>query len=456
MFVRVRGILAGLSLLFVFLLTSCGGSGNTKSQTQTTTPQAFYASTSDIPVSGPAVPGIDTYDQAVKSFMLKWNAPGLTLAVARNGQLIVARGYGYAEYDAKQPMQPDSRMRIASASKTFTAVTVLHLVEQGKLNLDDPFMDILTQYQLPPNGDQRIRGITIRHLLQHAGGWDRNISGDPMGMSPQIVSALRVAAPATCSDTIRYMLEKRLDFNPGEKFVYSNFGYCILGRVIEKLTGQRYEDYVRQAVLAPMDIHAMSIGRTQLVNRGLYEVRYYDFSGAPQRQSVFPNAGMVDGPYGFASVEAYDANGGWVASAIDLTRFMTAIDGTRGNFLNSSTIAEFTGKPNLVIYDTNPSWNGSPRSDGWYGLGIFMQPDVQGQTWWHWGNMPGTDSIMLRNGRGYAWAAVVNTEPKDIVNFMNELDQLLWNAFNTGVQGPPTDLYPQFPSADVPATGLQN
>jgi len=447
-------------LVLSLLLTSCGGggSGNSNAGAQATTAKAFYSLASDIPVSGPAVPGVDAYDQAVKSFMLKWNAPGVTLAVVWNGQLIVARSHGYAEYDTKQLMQPDSRMRIASASKTFTSVAILHLVEQGKLSLDDRFLDILTQFQVPPNGDQRLHQITIRQLLQHSGGWDRAISGDPTGMSATIVSALGVPAPATCSDTIRYMMGKPLDFNPGEKFAYSNFGYCILGRVVEKLSGQRYEDYVRNEVLSTMDIRGMSIGRTMLSQRGMNEVRYYDSAGAPLYQSVFPNGGKVEGPYGLFSVEAGESFGGWVASVVDLTRFMTALDGTRGNFLNPEMVTVMTAKPDLVVPDAAPGWNGAYRTDGWYGLGLFLQPDTQALTWWHWGNMPGSDAVMLRNGRGYAWAVLVNTftTTSNAASFMSDLDTLMWNAFNGGVQGSTTDLYAQYPSPDVPPSGVQN
>jgi len=440
-------------ITFVFLLSACGGGGSSPATPPKTN---YYSSATEIPMSGPDVPGVEIYDAAVRSLMIKWNVPGMTVAVVRNGKLIVARGYGYAEYDAREPMQPGSRMRISSASKTFTAVAIIHLVEKGKLNFDDRFLDILTQYQVPANGDQRLRSVTIRNLLQHSGGWDRGKSGDPMGMSKQVVDALHVPAPATCSDTIRYMMSKPLDFNPGDHFVYSNFGYCILGRVVEKLTGMRYEDYVRSEILAGMDVHGMSTGRTLLSQRGPYEARYYDYSGAPMYDSVMPGGGKVEGPYGAFSVEAADAHGSWVASSIDLTRFMTSIDGTRQKFWNPDMATAFSARPSLVTQDPTPAWNGTQNSDGWYGMGIFVQPDTQDMTWWHWGNSPGDDSIMLRNGRGWAWAALANTLPKDAVGFMNDLDALLWSAFNSGVQGSDTDLYEQFPSPDVPSSGVQN
>jgi CubicO group peptidase (beta-lactamase class C family) len=439
------------SLLVVFfvLLTGCTGYYQTPERT-------FYTSTTEIPVSGPEVPGVTRYDDSIKQLMVQWNLPGLTLAVVRNGKLIVARGYGYSDFDAKLAMKPAARMRIASASKTFTAAAILHLVEQGKLSLDDRFLNVLTQYQLPANADQRLGTITIRQLLQHSGGWDRDISGDPIGMPWKVEAALNVLPRVTCSQTITYMLSQKLDFNPGERYAYSNFGYCILGRVIEKASGKRYEEYVRDEVLSPIDIHAMSIGHTARSQLGLNEVVYYDFSRAPFYTSVLPGGGNVEGPYGVFPVETGDASGGWVASAIDLTRFMTALDGTRRQFLRPATVVEFTAKPDLVTQNPNPPWNGTERHGGWYGMGIFAQPDTQGLTWWHWGNMPGTHAVMLRNGRGYTWAALVNTMPKDIGHFMNVLDVLLWNAHDAGVEDSPTNMYPQFPSPEVPASDVQN
>ena len=433
--------------LLMLLISECGYSPRTSNRT-------FFTSLSEIPVTGPDVPGIEQYDEAIKALMVEWKLPGLTLAVARDGKLIVARGYGYADYDAKQPMQPYSRMRIASASKTFTAAAILHLVEMGKLDLDDRWLDILTQYQLPPNADQRLRSVTIRQLLQHSGGWDRDINRE---RSPsEISSALGISGRVRCSQTITYMLTQKLEFGPGERFAYSNFGYCILGRVIEKLTGKLYEDYIRGVVLEPMAIRGMTIGHTLLSQRGPDEVRYYDFPGALYSRSVLPGGGLVERPYGAFAVETGDASGGWVASSIDLTRFMTAMDGTRQRFLSAAMLAEFTAKPNLKVTSTNPAWNGTPRTDGWYGAGIFVQPDIQDLTWWHWGNMAGTDSVMLRNGRGYAWASITNTMPQNTGGFMVALDRVLWDGFNAGIAGSATDLYAQFPSREVPASDNPN
>ena len=136
-------------------------------------------------------------------------------------------------------------------------------------------------------------------------------------------------------------------------------------------------------------LYGMSSARTQLSQRGANEVRYYQYPGESLAPFVSPNGGWVEWPYAGSSLEASDASGGWVGSAIDLTRFLTAFDGTRGEFLSPDMLVELTAKPSLLAPNPTPAWNGTQRSDGWYGLGIFLQPDVQDLTWWHWGNMLG-------------------------------------------------------------------
>ncbi len=112
--------------------------------------------------------------------------------------------------------------------------------------------------------DERLDDITIRHLLQHRGGWDRDKSFDAMFRSVDFAKALGVDPPAGPDTIIRVMLGKPLDFDPGHRYAYSNYGYCLLGRVIEKLSGESYEQYVKTKVLAPIGVTAMRIGATQL------------------------------------------------------------------------------------------------------------------------------------------------------------------------------------------------
>lgn len=248
--------------------------------------------------------------------------------------------------------------------------------------------------------------------------------------------------PVLCPDVIRYMMGQPLDFAPGSKQVYSNLGYCILGRVVEKVSGQPYELYVRNNVLAPMDVHAMSIGYSHDIGQqGPYESKYYEYSGAPLYDSVFPDLGKVPLSYGGFEILTLDAPGGWIGSAIDLTRVLTAVDGSRtGPFLFATTTMEYTADPGL------PDWN--TDQNYWYGLGIFVGPDPQ--TWYHGGSISGTESQLLRDSNGYTWCIMTNSESSDAGALHQELGSTMRQALGSGLQESAKDLYPQFLSPPLP------
>src|SRR5262249_50927473 len=176
-------------------------------------------------------------------------------------------------------------------------------------------------------GDSRISRITIRNLLTHSGGWDAIKSGDPIvaPFSQQISSAMGIAFPPTPTAIISYMLDRQLDFDPGTRFAYSNFGFLVLGRVIEQVSGLTYSEFVRLEVLAPLGIERMRPGRTPLSLRAPGEVRYYDYPGAPLVDSLIPGVtGKVTEPYsGIIAFESVDSAGSWIASSIDLVRIFT-------------------------------------------------------------------------------------------------------------------------------------
>ncbi len=425
-----------LALLSGAMLVGCNLPNNHEANTN------VIPAGSDIPRSGPNVAGVEAYDNVIPALMTRWNIPGVAVAVAKDGHLILARGYGYADKESKTPVQPDMLFRIASITKPITSATVLRLVEQGKLHLDDRFSEILRpEFPLPKKADPRLRKITLRNLLQHTGGWDRESTNyDPMGDAGHIATALGLTPPVTARDIIRYMLARPLDFDPGTKYIYSNFGYCMLGRVIEKVIGTRqtYEAYVQTHVLAPMGIHDMRIGHSLLSGRAPNEVKYYEMAGNGQAPSVFPGGGDVPAPYGSFSIEAMDSHGGWIASAIDLTRFFTALDGHRGPaLLSPASIAQMTARPDI------PKWK---DSKSWYGLGISVQPQGSDANWKHGGLLPGTSTLVVRSYNGYCWAILTNFSAPDTDKFGKEMDEAMWKALGSGLEGSPTDLYEQFPS----------
>ncbi|HEY3064850.1 MAG TPA: serine hydrolase domain-containing protein, partial [Methylomirabilota bacterium] len=125
--------------------------------------------------TGSALSGLKAYDELMTALLRKWNVPGASLVVARDDKLVLARGYGLADKSRHAPVEPTSVFRLASLSKTVTAVAVLTLVEEGRLRLDDKVLPILGELGPRPGkiNDPRVHDVTVRHLLEHSGGFDR-------------------------------------------------------------------------------------------------------------------------------------------------------------------------------------------------------------------------------------------------------------------------------------------
>ncbi len=278
----------------------------------------------DLPMSGKAVPALAAFDRAMQQFMQERHIPAGTLAVMRDGRLLLSRGYGFADRQRTRGIAPDAPFRIASVSKPFTAAAVRKLIRDGKLRLDTRVFPLLGIS--PPRGhkaDPRLRDITVEHLLEHRGGWDRQATFDPMFRSRQIADALGIPSPPSARDVIRYMAGQPLQFDPGSRSAYSNFGYVVLGRVIEKVSGRSFIDYLHTAILRPLHIKSVEVGRTLPRDRNPREPFYSDPATWP---CVFGPNGRppVPAPDGGFSVEIMDANGGLIASAPDVARFMNA------------------------------------------------------------------------------------------------------------------------------------
>ncbi len=369
------------------------------------------AGTAEVIATGQAHPALAPFDRLMTGFLQEHNLPGAALAVARDGRLVYSRGFGYADWDRRKPVHPGSLFRIASVSKPVTAVAVLRLVEQGKLRLNDRVFEVL---QLtPPRGpkvnfDERWRRVTILHLLQHTGGWDRDRSFDPMFVSPEVVAELKVPPPARPDDIIQYVLRRPLDFEPGSKHVYSNFGYCLLGRVIEKVSGQGYEDYACNEVLAPLGATRMRLGKTLLSERAKGEVKYYVRDNATAPAIMGPNLGKpVPWPYGAWCIESMDAHGGWIASAEDLVRFASAFnDPATCQVLNEKSIHRMFAPP---AGPPGHRKDGKPK-DRYYACGwqVVRVGDRGQVNTFHTGLLDGTNTILVRRFDGLTWAVLFN------------------------------------------------
>jgi N-acyl-D-amino-acid deacylase len=299
-----------------------------------------------LPTTGDEVAQFAVVDAWMQEFMQSKKIPGGSLAIAIDGEIKLARGYGYADRENEQPVQPDSLFRIASISKPVTAVAVLKRVDEGKLKLEDKIVDLLKlRGESIHDYDPWWNEVTLHHLLTHTGGWDRNRSGDPMFMDEETVNAFGASLPVTHRQLIDFQFLRGLDYVPGERYAYSNFGYCLLGRAIEQVTGKPYEQYVRQEIFAPLGITTARIGGSLESERAEKEVKYYTIDDSTDTAVIGPS---IDGEkvlsqYGGWNQPLLDSHGGWIMSSIDLVKFGCALDevqegkATRGKLLTPAT-----------------------------------------------------------------------------------------------------------------------
>lgn len=384
--------------------------------------------------TGTVVAELDPIERRLIAVMQKHRLPGASFALARGGKLIYARGFGFADRDRQIPVDPDSLFRTGSIAKPITALTLLKLQEQGKLTLDAKVFDILSEYQTAIR-DPRLRQITVRQLLHHTGGWDPETSGDPLFPDHSDIGGAGGSFPPTHQEVIEAWLRQPLDANPGTAYNYSNFGFLLAGRVIAKVFGQPYSEAVRDLVLAPQGITHVRIGRSLEGQVAPNEVRYYDvysrrsssiFSVVPQQVAL---------PYGTFSLELADSAGGWIASAPDLVRLLTAANNTRGSLLHPSSFQQFVERP-----------AGLRQESTWYGLGIVVAPASGGVNFIHNGGIPGTHSLFGSFSDGVAFAFLTNTNPGDGVSAAIDNDVAI--ALTEGMAAigrwPDRDQFPSF------------
>lgn len=166
-----------------------------------------------------------------------------SVLVSENGNVILAKGYGYSNIDSKIECTPETKFRIGSITKQFTSMLVMQLVEKGKIKLDGKLSDYLTYYR-KDNGDK----ITVHHLLTHTAGIP-NYTNDRAFMETQLNNKF------TPKELIEKYCSGNLEFDPGTNWNYSNSGYIILGAIIEEVTGKKYEDVLKESILIPLEMN---------------------------------------------------------------------------------------------------------------------------------------------------------------------------------------------------------
>lgn len=380
----------------------------------------FYQGYRPVWVSGANINGNDSYaaiwdakdtylqtdmqkvDAAITKFMKDYNVPGLSFAIAKDGHLVLVKTYGYANKETGEAVAPRHRFRIASVTKPITATAIMKLYEQNKLKMTDKVFGsgalLGTTYGTQPY-KKDVDKITVQNFLNHnCGGWAADLGFDPMFNYTNLNKA----------DLISKVLDDQpLQKTPGTEYHYSNFGFCVLGRVIEKLSGQNYDSYVKSQILAPAGISNMEIGGDTEADRKANEVKYYGQGG--------------ENPYNM-KISRMDAHGAWIATPMDLVRFLVRVD-------------DFTTKPDILQPATlglmyTPSTTNAGYAKGW---AVNKVPN-----YWHNGSLPGEQALMVRTNDGFCWSVLVNTRTG---NIGGDMDALMWTIKNSIGYWPSIDLF---------------
>jgi CubicO group peptidase (beta-lactamase class C family) len=334
-----------------------------------------------------------------EGFQRQYRVPAMSVAISKDGRFVYDRAGGMADRQHMAQAQQDSLFRIADISKPITAVTIFFLIENGKLNLTDkvfgPAGLLSTKYGKAPYKPY-VADVTVDHLLTHtAGGWAAD-ENDPMFHNNGWDQAKLITT------TIENV---PLTSQPGTQWIYSNFGYCLLGRVIEQVTGQPYEAYVQTNILGPCGITGMQIGRNSERQRGANEVVYIgQYSEDPYK----------------INVSRMDSCDGWIASSTQLVQFLNHVAGA------PNIVALL--KPETIRAMTTPT-PASPAGNGRYARG-WMVSDNGAGAWWHSGSLPGSTSFMTRTADGSCAAAVCNTRTEP----HQEMDMALYRMMSEMVQ----------------------
>lgn len=316
--------------------------------------------------------GINEIDKNFYEFKEQYSIPGVSFAILKmsTGEIVYKAGYGFAVKESETRLKPDYLFRLGSISKQFTSICIMKLIEQGVFNVESTVFgpEGILKEQFT-NVSEKAKSVTVRNLLDHSSGWE----SDP---DPMFTSSF---SGQTLDQRIQYVLTSPQS-EPGSKYSYFNMGYGILGKIIEVVTGKKYETFLKE-VLAEADIHDIHVGGDKSQRR-TNEVIYYS----------------QDGTNGYANdMEVIAAAGGVIASTEQMLKLITYIDGKD----NPKDILK--PETRTLMLTNSHSAN--------YALGWRMNHRFFPGAWYHGGNLAGTgtfwvmgpeySTVILCNSRSY-------------------------------------------------------
>jgi CubicO group peptidase (beta-lactamase class C family) len=313
---------------------------------------------------------VEAIEAAVTADMTRLAIPGMSVAVAGQGTLRFTNGYGLADVENNVPAKASTIYRLASVSKPITAAAVLQLAEKGLLELDAPIQRYVPAYP------EKQWPITARALLGHLGGVRHYRDDEPTNTRP---------CPSVL-EGLSFFKEDPLVQEPGTKFLYSTYGYNLLGAAVEGASGRPYLDYLRENVFAPASMASTRVDEVAAI--------------IPNRAQGYTRAGGGIRNADLADVSYKVPGGGLCSTAADVARFGLALAG--GSLLKRETLAQMLA----------PQRTRDGRATG-YGLGLNVAAVVPGKRReaWHTGGQERVSTVIfLVPDDGLSVAVLCNLE----------------------------------------------
>jgi len=289
--------------------------------------------------------------------MGRYSMPGLSIALVSGGEVVYSRGFGFRDLESGLPATPRTLYCVGSVTKSFTALAIAKLAYEGRISLEDPVSRYVPLDLRPVGGEVR-----IEHLLTHT-------SGIPaLGYAEAFIRGALEGGPwlpaATYDDVIAFMRgsEGWAETKPGEKFFYLNEGYVLLGYVIERASGVRYEDYVKREILDPLEMRRSYFSREEVESDEDWARPYLI---DPRERRPVPSRY----PYGL------NPDGGLVSNALDLSNYIAMYLGRgrfRGRQVFPREVVEDVERPRIRVGE-------GPLGEEYYGYGWMVIPDFLGE-----------------------------------------------------------------------------
>jgi CubicO group peptidase (beta-lactamase class C family) len=332
----------------------------------------------------------------------RWPTVGLAVGVVRNGSLESFHGHGLANIASRRPVTQDTVFRIASVTKTFTAIAIMQLWERGLVDLDAPADDYLTSYRLIPV-KKNFRPATVRHLLTHTAGIREVLHPSGLLRMRDLGETVKLGRPVPSLGEY-YRGALRIDAEPGTRFMYTNHGFATLGQIVEDVSGDPLDVYFREHIFDPLGMASTDVVRSERVRSNLatgYELRDRGAQPVSDYQVVPVGAGS-----------AY-------STPTDMARYLAALLGGGANQHGSVL------KPETMEIIFQPHYQPDPRLPG-IGLAFFRTVLGGHIAVEHSGLLPGFDAqIFLAPEDGVAVMAFANGAKRGMLWLTPVADSLM-------------------------------